>query len=334
MLRTCCESTNGELGIAGLRRQTLNTLPTLEPDLGNASVGNRPERHIQATITQNLLSGDCAGTMSPVSQLIVVEDDKSVVSNDALITVSDVGFEYEHSRILDGVSFSVDRGESIALVGPSGCGKSTILNLISGVLSPGSGRICADGLDNHYERLGNVSYMQQKDLLLPWRTVAENSGLGLELRGTSGADSRLEVERLAESFGLADVLGSMPHELSGGMRQRVALLRAVLPDNPVLLLDEPFGALDAITRRSLQQWLLNVLDTTNKAVVLVTHDVEEAIHLADRIMVMSTNPGRIVAEVRVELEPDTERIEISTSPRFVALKSHILDLLDNQESAQ
>jgi len=272
--------------------------------------------------------------MSPVSQHIAVEDDKSVVSNDALITVSDVGFEYEHSRILDGVSFSVDRGEFVALVGPSGCGKSTILNLISGLLTPESGRISADGLDNHYERLGNVSYMQQKDLLLPWRTVAENSRLGLELRGISRADSRPDVERLAKSFGLADVLGSMPHELSGGMRQRVALLRAVLPDNPVLLLDEPFGALDAITRRSLQQWLLNVLDTTNKAVVLVTHDVEEAIHLADRIMVMSTNPGRIVAEVRVELEPDTERIKISTSPRFVALKSHILDLLDNQESAQ
>jgi ABC-type nitrate/sulfonate/bicarbonate transport system ATPase subunit len=272
--------------------------------------------------------------MSPASQRIAVEDDKNIVSNDALITFSKVGFDYELSRILDDVSFSVDRGEFVALVGPSGCGKSTILSLISGVLAPESGHISADGLVHHHERLGNVSYMQQKDLLLPWRNVAENSRLGLELRGISGADSRAEVEKLAESFGLADVLGSMPHELSGGMRQRVALLRAVLPDNPVLLLDEPFGALDAITRRSLQQWLLNVLDTSRKAVVLVTHDVEEAIHLADRILVMSTNPGQIIAEIRVELEPDTERNEISTSPQCVAMKSRILDLLDSQELAQ
>ena len=271
--------------------------------------------------------------MSPASQRIAVEDDKNVARNDALITVSDVDFDYERSRILDGISFSVDRGEFVALVGSSGCGKSTLLNLISGVLAPESGRVNANGLDRHHQRLGNVSYMQQKDLLLPWRNVAENSRLGLELRGISGLDSRIEVEKLAESFGLADVLNSMPHELSGGMRQRVALLRAVLPDNPVLLLDEPFGALDAITRRSLQQWLLNVLDTSNKAVVLVTHDVEEAIHLADRVLVMSTNPGQIIAEIQIELEPDAEQSELSTSPQFVALKSRILDLLDSQQQA-
>ena len=139
------------------------------------------------------------------------------------------------------------------------------------------------------------------------------------------------VEKLAELFGISDVLDQMPWQLSGGMRQRVALLRAVLPDNPVLLLDEPFGALDAITRRSLQQWLLNVLDTSDKAVVLVTHDVDEAILLADRILVMAPEPGRIIADIKVNLQAGTGAIDISMSPEFNQIRSSILDLLSHQE---
>jgi ABC-type nitrate/sulfonate/bicarbonate transport system ATPase subunit len=127
------------------------------------------------------------------------------------------------------------------------------------------------------------------------------------------------------------VLDHMPWQLSGGMRQRVALLRAVLPDNPVLLLDEPFGALDAITRRSLQQWLLNVLDTADKAVVLVTHDVDEAILLADRILVMATNPGRIVADIEVNVEAITNSTDIYMSPEFIQIRTRILDLLSRYE---
>jgi ABC-type nitrate/sulfonate/bicarbonate transport system ATPase subunit len=141
-----------------------------------------------------------------------------------------------------------------------------------------------------------------------------------------------QVEQLSKSFGLADVLDMMPWQLSGGMRQRAALLRAVLPDNPVLLLDEPFGALDAITRRSLQQWLLNVLDTSDKAVVLVTHDVEESILLADRVLVMAPNPGRIIADIDVDLDSSISDADISTTPRFIELKKQILSLLNTQES--
>ena len=268
--------------------------------------------------------------MSPASQRIAVDDDKHVVSNNALITVSNVDFDYEDSRILNDVSFSVDRGEFVALVGPSGCGKSTILNLISGVLAPDSGHIIADGLARHSERLGNISYMQQKDLLLPWRTVSENGRLGLELRGVPKYESAERVKELAVLFGIEDVLDSMPNELSGGMRQRVALLRAVLPDNSVILLDEPFGALDAITRSSLQRWLSEVLDRTDKAVLLVTHDVDEAILMADRVLVMAPNPGRIVAEEKMNIDSSIGS-DVMVTGEFIALKRHILGLLNDEE---
>ncbi|MCI0851221.1 MAG: ABC transporter ATP-binding protein [Chloroflexi bacterium] len=258
----------------------------------------------------------------------------------AYLAVSGVGFHYEDSAILEDINLSVGRGEFVALVGPSGCGKSTLLNLISGVLAPGAGQIkvvnTAKNLKNQdrserASRLGHVSYMQQKDLLLPWRTVSENGRLGLELRGVGAAETDTRVKRLAESFGLSDVLGSMPWQLSGGMRQRVALLRALLPDNPVLLLDEPFGALDAITRSGLQQWLLNVLDRSEKAILLVTHDVEEAILLADRVLIMAPAPGRIVAEVVITLDSGTARnLEASTTPEFVEMKKRILGILRRQ----
>ncbi len=272
--------------------------------------------------------------MSPASQQQEFSNNSNVDSENALLKVSGIGFDYENAPILDDVSISVGRGEFVALVGPSGCGKSTLLNLISGVLEAREGSINTNGLVGRAERLGNVSYMQQKDLLLPWRTVAENSRLGLELNGVGKADSSAQVEKLAELFDIADVLNHMPWQLSGGMRQRVALLRAVLPDNPVLLLDEPFGALDAITRRSLQQWLLNVLDTADKAVVLVTHDVDEAILLADRILVMAPEPGRIIADIDVDIEVETGTTDISMSPEFNKIRASILDLLSRQEAVR
>ncbi len=270
--------------------------------------------------------------MSPVPLTNNTPNDVSVDHDDALLSVANVGFDYDNTPILDEVSLTVDRGEFVALVGPSGCGKSTLLNLISGVLPARSGAIRTGNRVIRSDRLGNVSYMQQKDLLLPWRSVAENSRLGIELRGAGHADSMVQVERLSRSFGLADVLDMMPWQLSGGMRQRAALLRAVLPENPVLLLDEPFGALDAITRRSLQQWLLNTLDTSDRAVVLVTHDVEESILLADRVLVMAPNPGRIVANIDVKIDSSLDGADTSTSPRFIELKKRVLSLLNGDES--
>ena len=259
---------------------------------------------------------------------------ESGLNSDALLQVSEVGFDYANLPILDNVSISVGRGEFIAIVGPSGCGKSTLLNVISGVLQPRSGTITSDGLVTRIERLGSISYLQQRDLLLPWRTVAENSRLGLELRGHKTLDSNKSVLALAKQFGIADVLDHMPWQLSGGMRQRVALLRAVLPENPVLLLDEPFGALDAISRRQLQRWLVEVLDTSEKAVILVTHDVEEAILLADRVVVMAANPGHIIYEVPVVLDARSYKFDLVTDPEFLRLKSSIIKMLDTQESVR
>ena len=254
----------------------------------------------------------------------------STVNKDALLTVSGVRFDYEDIPVLDNVDLSVNRGEFVALVGPSGCGKSTLLNLISGLLSPSKGTVSANGIFDSSGRLGNVSYMQQRDLLLPWRTIAENCQLGMELRSISGDVSKVRVKELAKSFGLSDVLNYMPWQLSGGMRQRAALMRTILLDNHVLLLDEPFGALDAITRSALQKWLLSVLVRNDKAVLLVTHDVEEAILLADRVLIMASEPGRIIAEVDVKLTDSS--IESSfTSPAFVELRKDILTLLERQE---
>ena len=254
----------------------------------------------------------------------------STVNKDALLTVSGVRFDYEDIPVLDNVDLSVNRGEFVALVGPSGCGKSTLLNLISGLLSPSKGTVSANGIFDSSGRLGNVSYMQQRDLLLPWRTIAENCQLGLELRSISGDVSKVRVKELAKSFGLSDVLNYMPWQLSGGMRQRAALMRTILLDNHVLLLDEPFGALDAITRSALQKWLLSVLVRNDKAVLLVTHDVEEAILLADRVLIMASEPGRIIAEVDVRLT-DSSIDSSFTSPAFVELRKDILALLERQE---
>ena len=254
----------------------------------------------------------------------------STVNKDALLTVSGVRFDYEDIPVLDNVDLSVNRGEFVALVGPSGCGKSTLLNLISGLLSPSKGTVSANGIFDSSGRLGNVSYMQQRDLLLPWRTIAENCQLGMELRSISGDVSKVRVKELAKSFGLSDVLNYMPWQLSGGMRQRAALMRTILLDNHVLLLDEPFGALDAITRSALQKWLLSVLVRNDKAVLLVTHDVEEAILLADRVMIMASEPGRIIAEVDVRLT-DSSIDSSFTSPAFVELRKDILALLERQE---
>ena len=228
-------------------------------------------------------------------------------------------------RVLRNVNLGVRRGEFVVVIGPSGSGKSTLLNLIAGLEPPSQGQVVlAD--ESVGETLGKVGYMHQRDLLLPWRSVLENGRIGLELQGVDKAVANEKTAELAVRFGLDDVLDQYPWQLSGGMRQRVALLRAALPDTKVLLLDEPFGALDAITRSHLQTWLSDVLDRRDKAVVLVTHDVEEAILLGDRVVVLNGQPGEIVGEYDVRI--DRPRSSTSTTgPGFVALKRSLLAAL-------
>ncbi len=212
-------------------------------------------------------------------------------------------------RALDDVSFEAQPGEFITIIGPSGSGKSTLFNLITGLVQPDSGAIeiaCGDSR----KRAGRVGYMPQRDLLLPWRTVLNNVILGPELDGRSKREARQRARELLPLFGLEGFEHAFPDTLSGGMRQRAALLRTFLTDRDVLLLDEPFGALDALSRRELQRWLLGVWDHFRKTILFITHDVEEAVFLADRVLVFSARPGRIIKELPVTLPRPRQAISL------------------------
>ena len=227
--------------------------------------------------------------------------------------ISAVTRRYGAVTALDDVDLTVGRGEVVAVVGPSGCGKSTLLELIAGLQQPDEGSVTA----------AEASYMPQRDLLLPWRDALANAALALECEGVPRSEARRRAEPLFERFGLAEFERARPAELSGGMRQRVAFLRTLLPGRPVLLLDEPFGSLDSITRASMQRWLADALAGEPRTVVLVTHDVDEALFLADRVVVLSPRPGRVVADIEV----DMDRPRDVTSPEFTALKRRALEAL-------
>jgi putative hydroxymethylpyrimidine transport system ATP-binding protein len=227
-------------------------------------------------------------------------------------------------RILDRVDLAVESGTFLALIGPSGAGKSTLLGLLAGLETPDEGVIEKDGVP--LARPGFVSYMPQSDLLLPWRNVVANVSLGLEATGTSRRAARKSALAALERFGLEEFADVSPAALSGGMRSRVALLRTALLGRDTLLLDEPFGALDALTRRDLQGWLLGVRDELAATIVLVTHDVDEALLLADRVVVLSHRPARVALELPVHLErPRT--MEMETIEEFARLKALLLEAL-------
>ncbi len=226
---------------------------------------------------------------------------------------------------------TVRPGEFISLIGPSGCGKSTLFNLIAGLDTPSEGRILIDGVDRSGQQ-GLVGYMLQKDLLLPWRTVLENVVLGLEIGGVRRRAAQAIARPLLTTYGLAGFENRYPAQLSGGMRQRVALLRTVLFNRDVILLDEPFGALDAQTREHMQEWLLDLWDDFQKTVLFVTHDIDEAIYLSDRVFVMSARPGRIVASFDVPLDRP-RKPSVVTSAEFVRLKADARALLDGAHRA-
>jgi ABC-type nitrate/sulfonate/bicarbonate transport system ATPase subunit len=230
---------------------------------------------------------------------------------------------YPRVTALEGINLSVGWHEVVAVVGPSGCGKSTLLELIAGLQEPDEGTVSVAGATRAAERRAACAYMPQRDLLLPWRDALSNAALALECEGVRRAEARRRAEPLFERFGLAEFERARPAELSGGMRQRVAFLRTLLPGRPVLLLDEPFGALDSITRASMQRWLADALTQEPRTVLLVTHDVEEALFLADRVAVLSPRPGRVVAEIDVDLP----RPRDVTGGEFAALKRRALEAL-------
>jgi ABC-type nitrate/sulfonate/bicarbonate transport system ATPase subunit len=215
---------------------------------------------------------------------------------------------------LDGVDLVAEPGELVAVIGPSGCGKSTLFHILAGLEEPTDGEVLIDG-EVQRDRLGACAFMPQRDGLLPWRRIVDNATLGLELAGVPRSEARRRAEPLLERFGLGEFANAWPWQLSGGMRQRAAFLRTVITGRPAMLLDEPFGALDGITRTDLQQWLLDVWQEFRSTVVLITHDVAEAAFLADRVYVMSPRPGRIAEVVDIDL-PRPRDVEIEETPAF------------------
>jgi ABC-type nitrate/sulfonate/bicarbonate transport system ATPase subunit len=220
------------------------------------------------------------------------------------------------------VSLKVMPGEFVTIVGASGSGKSTLFNLCVGLLEPDEGSILVDG-DEPESRLGMLGYMPQRDLLLPWRSVLDNVLVPQDIRGVPRKESRPGALALFPRFGLEGFENAYPSSLSGGMRQRAALLRTWLTGCDTLLLDEPFGALDALTRRELQDWLQSVWQDLGRTVVFITHDVEEAVYLADRVIVLSARPGTVERELAVDL-PRPRRQRMVAEPVFGHLVRELL----------
>jgi ABC-type nitrate/sulfonate/bicarbonate transport system ATPase subunit len=223
------------------------------------------------------------------------------------------------------VTLAIPQGRFVSLIGPSGCGKSTLFNIIAGLLEPSGGRVMIDGADAT-GTIGRVGYMLQKDLLLPWRTVLDNVILGMEIQGIPLQAARARALPLLRRYGLGGFEHLYPSALSGGMRQRAALLRTLMFDTDVILLDEPFGALDAQTKLQMQEWLLQLWSDFGKTVIFVTHDVEEAIYLSDEVNVMATRPGRIVETIPVPIARPRPR-SVTLTPDFIAIKERCLELL-------
>jgi ABC-type nitrate/sulfonate/bicarbonate transport system ATPase subunit len=247
------------------------------------------------------------------------------------LSIEHLSVKFGEVVALNDVSLQVNEGEFVSILGASGCGKSTLFNAVSGLLRATSGKIKLDGRDVS-NRPGEVGYMLQKDLMLPWRTVRGNITLAASLTRGATKEDQAEAEELATRYGLGEFLNHYPHALSGGMRQRVAMMRTIAAGRQVMLLDEPFGALDAQTRFSMQQWLLQVWKDLGRTILFVTHDVDEAIFLADRIVVMTPRPGRIGEVVHVDL-PRPRSLEDLTTEAFTALKRQIMARLYHDEQA-
>jgi NitT/TauT family transport system ATP-binding protein len=242
------------------------------------------------------------------------------------IEIAGVTKRYGNDRaVLESIDLAVRKEEFVSIIGPSGCGKSTILKLIAGLTAPTNGTIRVDGMTPLNAR-ETVSFVFQDATLLPWRTVKQNIGLGLELEGVPNDRREKEVSALLELVGLKNVAKSYPRELSGGMKMRVSIARALATNPRLMLLDEPFAALDEMTRDRLNEEILRLRAEQNWTAVFVTHSVPEAVFLSDRIVVLAPNPGRIYAEFRVEL-PAPRKSAIRSSPEFDLISSQVAHTL-------
>lgn len=252
------------------------------------------------------------------------------------LDVSGLSYSYHsldgETQALSNISFTVDPGEFIAVVGPSGCGKSTLLSLFCGLLTPDEGTICIDGVPLAESR-ANIGYMLQKDHLFEWRTILSNASLGLEIQHKLDEKHRERVKELMRTYGLGSFENARPSELSGGMRQRAALIRTLALEPDILLLDEPFSALDYQTRLSVCDDISSIIRSRNKTAMLITHDLSEAISVADRVIILSKRPGRIKSILSTPFaSPELRPLERRNAPEFSGYFNDVWKILQNPNS--
>lgn len=237
--------------------------------------------------------------------------------NNEVISLKNITKSFDGNIILKDISIDVNRGEFVSILGPSGCGKSTLFNIITGLIGKDSGNISV---------LGDIGYMQQKDLLLPWKTIMENVVLPLDIKGLNKKSSREKAAKYIELMGLSGYENKYPYELSGGMKQRASFLRTFLSSEEIMLLDEPFGALDSITRENLQKWILDMKKAVERTILFITHDIEEAVFLSDSIYVIGSKPGIVKKRIDLEFYKNDKEKRLFSS-ELLNYKKEILKLL-------
>ncbi|WP_153127077.1 ABC transporter ATP-binding protein [Peribacillus tepidiphilus] len=249
-----------------------------------------------------------------------------------MLSIKELSYAFQHNgvskSIFQKISMDVKAGEFVSVIGASGSGKSTLFKLIAGLLEPNEGQIWIDGQQPE-KGLGKVGYMPQKDLLLPWRTVVENVLLPMELAKENKQRKLTEIREWLSRFGLAEYENAYPHELSGGMKQRVAFLRTIMTGKNLLLFDEPFGALDSLTKRNMHTWLLELWGDLQKTMLFITHDLEEAILLSDRIYLLPS-AGEEIQEVTVNL-PRPRKTELIYQSEFIAMRKELEWLIQDEK---
>ena len=235
------------------------------------------------------------------------------------ISLNHISKSYDNMKILKDITLHVNEGELISIVGPSGSGKSTIFNIITKLTNIDGGEV---------DISGKVSYMYQKDMMVPWKKVIDNIAIPLVLKGIKKSEARREVEKYIETFGLKGFEYKYPTQLSGGMKQRANFLKTFLTSNEIILLDEPFGALDSITRKNLQKWLIDLKQKMNSTILFITHDIDEAILISDRVYVITEKPAVIKGEIKIQL-PECGENEVSLCKEYIDLKRSLIKLLEN-----